>query len=620
MKKKYEAKKSNTDNIINNKFNYTIMKIKVPEWLIAEKAKTGEKIYLSDFMKLKDMHNTVFNKSVTGIGGTSLALDSDENIIILMPFKEVVNNKDGYNSDVFIVKGGITIAQIVKYLKSATTRKIVSTYDGLKKIMEAYIKAKIDIADDFLLVDEWQVLFNQYIFRNPVMKYLLNNIKIFKKVCFMTATPIKSQYWFNEIKHLQELELDYNLPEVEVRHFQAANIKDEALSIIKLHKEDRNLHLFCNSVDFIKDVVKAGNIKPEDVRIVCSQDDKNKLKLSGYKIETTKHPVKRINFYTSTCFEGCDIYDTNGKIYVFSDGTKAHTLVDISTTLPQIAGRIRNIKDGSIDLIYRNSRYIDVTPEQFNISVELNKSRAKEILAEWKKLGDVLDVDKLNGYYLGVEKHIEKDPIRNKDKEIIDYVEFDEALLNLEQHNFEVHNTYSLKANLISELSMSFKPVTVVKPWADQLVEVEKEKINKMSFKEKVQTYIDITSNETVFSIIPEFDKVVVNAVKLLGIKRIEELNYHKGDIEKALIAKSDITESNKIAKLLHNYGFTTGTIKTNKECKAILSDIYKELGIKKAAAATHILKYYDVVKTKIDKENKKEDGYKIIRPLTIFK
>jgi hypothetical protein len=106
------------------------MEIKVPESVIKKKAAEGKKVYLSDFMQLSDMYNTVFNKSVTGIGGTSLALDSEENIIILMPFIEVVNNKEGYNQNTFVVKGGVTAPSIVKYLKTSKLRKLVSTYDG----------------------------------------------------------------------------------------------------------------------------------------------------------------------------------------------------------------------------------------------------------------------------------------------------------------------------------------------------------------------------------------------------------------------------------------------------------------------------------------------------------
>lgn len=594
------------------------MIIKVPEMVIQAKAVKNEKVYLSDFMHLSQMYNTVFNKSVTGIGGTSLALDSDENIIILMPFIEVVNNKEGYNKDTFTVKGGVTVASIVKYLKAAGIRKIVSTYDGLEKIIKAYRKANMDISNDFLLVDEWQVMFSQYIFRNPTMKYILENIKNFNKVCLMTATPIKNEWWFDEIKHLTELELEYELPTVEVRHFKCQNIVNETIAIIRHHNEDRNLHFFCNSVDFIKDVLKVGKLEPENVRIICSAgSDKNKVKLSGYQIESTKDAVKKINFYTSTCFEGCDIYDANGKIYVLCDGKKSHTLVDISTTLPQIAGRIRNIKDGSIDLLYSSSRYIDVSKEEFEQSIEDNKAKAKELLEDGMRFKEFLDVDKLNCTYIGVTKHIEKDKISGKEKEIIDSIEFDETLLNLDNYNFEVNHIYSIKANLISELSENFTAVTINKAWAEELEELEQERINRMSFKDKILSYIDITSNQ--FALIPEFDKVVIEAVKILGLARIEELNFHKGDIEKALITKSDVSESNKILKLLQKYELKSGVVKTNAECKAILAEIYTQLNIKKAATATQIKNYFDVVETKIQVADKRVAGYKIIRQKVVF-
>lgn len=589
------------------------MKIKVPEWVIQEKAAKGEKVYLSDFMQLSDMYNTVFNKSVTGIGGTSLALDSTENIIILMPFLEVVNNKEGYNDATFVVKGPVTVAKIVKYLKSSKIRKIVSTYNGLWKIIEAYQKAKIDLKNDFLLVDEWQVLFSQYILREKVMKYLLDKIKEFDRVCLMTATPIRKEWWFDEIKHLKELELDYKLPEVQVRHFKVSNIKDEAVAICKLHAGKENLHFFCNSVDFIRDVLKAGNIKPEEVRIICSADsEKNKVKLSGYKIESTKDPVKRLNFYTSTCFEGCDIYDENGKIYVLCDGRREHTLIDISTTLPQIAGRIRDIKDGTIDLLYVESRYVNVTEKEFEQSIVYNKNRAKELLINWQIHKDVLDVAKLNGYYLSVtlgQKYF--------DKEIIESIEFDETLLNLEHYNFAVNHTYSIKANLIAELSKNFQPVTIVKPWAEKLTEVENEKLNGMTFKEKVISYIELKNSE--FSYMPDFDKVVIDAVNLLGIEKIKNLNYHKGDIEKALIAKSDVSESNKIMKLLLMNGIKPGDVKSIDELRALFNYIYDHLNIKKAGASTHIKKYFDALYMDTTINNERFKGYRIIRPLTIF-
>ncbi len=102
--------------------------------------------------------------------------------------------------------------------------------------------------------------------------------------------------------------------------------------IIKLERIG-NLHFFVNSVDFIATAIKKAGLKPEQVKIVCSNGKetatKNREKFAsrgltaGYLIEMPSDPIKKVNFYTSTAFEGCDIYDKYGRIYIVSDNTKA---------------------------------------------------------------------------------------------------------------------------------------------------------------------------------------------------------------------------------------------------------------------------------------------------------
>jgi len=585
--------------------------ITVSAELIEKRALEGSKVYLSDIMNLDQMYNTVFNKAVTGIGGTSLALDSDKDIIILMPFKEVVNNKEGYNKDVLTVKEGVTQASIVEYLKTSTTRKIVSTYDGLSKLLKAYTKANLNIYDDFLLVDEWQVIFHQYLLRKEVMNLLLSEVKNFNKVCFMTATPIKREWWFNEIKHLDELELVYELPLVEVRHINVKSIEDESAAICRttLNKE-HNAHIFCNSVDFINKVTKSLNLRKEDVRIVCSKsNEKNAAKLSGYKIESTLDPVKKINFYTSTCFEGCDIFDPSGKIYVMCDGSKAHTLVDISTTLGQIGGRIRDIKDNSIDLIYKQSRYVNVTKEQFEIATQSNIKKAEELLAERNTVFiDFLDIDKLNSVYLNIEEVDGKPDIK-----------FEKILLNIDCANFELQHTYSVKANLIAELSGSFSAVTIVKPWAEELELLEVERLNKLSFKQKCELYKEYIESSDVFKFTCDFDKDVVKAFEVLGYDELERLSFHKSNIERVIISKSNLSEPNKIFKLLKAYDLKTGSTISNADAKLLIAEVYNKLGITKAPAASHIEHYFNVEKVDKTVDRVRFKGYKIISSKAIF-
>lgn len=92
-----------------------------------------------------------------------------------------------------------------------------------------------------------------------------------------------------------------------------------------------NLHIFVNSVEFIAKVIDTLKLAPEAVKVVCStsgesrQENQRKLG-NAYPIGQPSDPAKKVNFYTSTCFEGCDIFDPDGVTFIVSDGRKAHTL------------------------------------------------------------------------------------------------------------------------------------------------------------------------------------------------------------------------------------------------------------------------------------------------------
>lgn len=583
-------------------------KIKVDEALIARKSDLNEKIYLSDLKEfqgenLSVLYNTVFNKVVTGIGGTTLALKSNENIIILMPFVEVVNNKEGVVEDSFVVKAGVTITAIVKYLKSVKIRKIVSTYDGLEKIVKAYTKAGINIYNDFLLIDEWQVLFQQYGLRHDIIKYLFKESLLFTNKCFMTATPIKKDYWFKEFNNLTELVLDYDVPSVKLKHYRALNVIDETIAIIKNSvKYNYNLHFFINSVDSIKSIVKTLNIPQEDVRIICSKQDKNESKLVGYKIENTKDPVKKFNFYTSTCFEGCDLLDENGKIFVLCDGAKAHTLVDISTQLHQIAGRIRNIKDTSVNLIYKTTRYIDVTEEEFNRSINENIRIGNEIVEGVvnEEAMKALDLNYINSKYITFED--------NK-------LHFEEVFLNADKANFEISKTYSCKANISAKLVQNFEVVEVKKEWEEEITKYQEEKVDKLSFREQCLMYANLTECE--FSFIPKFNDDVIKSVDKLGIDRLEELNFHKGHIKEQLIKLLDISDEQKIFKAinLNKFDFYKAS-----DLKAKFQTVYNHLGIKKTAKGSDIKNYYNVKEVSKRIGNEVFKGFQILSEKIIIK
>ena len=85
------------------------------------------------------------------------------------------------------------------------------------------------------------------------------------------------------------------------------------------------------------------------------------MKLDGFPRSSTKDTVMRINLYTSTAFEGCDIYDRDGMTFIVSDTRKRHSLIDISTSMIQICGRVRDSRYGEIVHLYDTLPYKDST-------------------------------------------------------------------------------------------------------------------------------------------------------------------------------------------------------------------------------------------------------------------
>lgn len=77
------------------------------------------------------------------------------------------------------------------------------------------------------------------------------------------------------------------------------------------------------------------------MKIVCANNEENQAKLSGYTISNSRDENKRFTFITSKSFEGADYFSDTGLCFVVSNSRNKNTLLDISTDIYQIAGRIR---------------------------------------------------------------------------------------------------------------------------------------------------------------------------------------------------------------------------------------------------------------------------------------
>ena len=126
---------------------------------------------------------------------------------------------------------------------------------------------------------------------------------------------------------------------------------------------------------------------------MCGDDEKNQGKLgklgAGYKKEDTTSAVKKVNFYTSTAFEGQDIFDEAARSYIVADGAKNHTKIDILTTLPQIIGRVRDAKvQNQVTLLYSSSAYPMVSEQEYEKAVRKQEMEAEAVVKDFGIVSD----------------------------------------------------------------------------------------------------------------------------------------------------------------------------------------------------------------------------------------
>ena len=359
--------------------------------------------YLSNFMTELPV-NCLFDKGKTGCGGTTIAIENEIDTIIAMPYVNVIKNKTEQHPGLLGIYQGVTDAEIIDYLQNHDKKKIAVTYDRLESLINLLEQNGYKPYSQFyLLVDEWHILFNSYAFRNKAVTEVLFHSPKFDIVTYMTATPIEEEFILNELKELPIVEVNWpNTVNVNIKPIITSKPINVVCKLITDALEGKmfgNLHFFVNSVDFIAEAITKANLQPDQVRVICSNNTspgrgrKNNQKKLGleYQIATTTDPLKQINFYTSTCFEGCDIYDENGRTYIVSDKNKSHTLLDVSTLIIQICGRIRDSRyKAEITHIFSETRYNNFTTyEEFKESSE----KQKIIFKYPKKIG-ILEINK----------------------------------------------------------------------------------------------------------------------------------------------------------------------------------------------------------------------------------
>ena len=577
----------------------------------------GNARYLGELERFKDgIPFGIVNKTKTDVGGTYVAANCSSNYIIVCPFKDLVDSiaADKNNRyEVFKCYGGVREYQFRKYIKNNTTYKIAVTYDSLPKL----IRWLSGTEGWKVLVDEYHLILEDMDFRYDAINGLMEEIQKFKYYSFLSATPIDLDFEIDFLKQLPHYKVQWNgVTKITPIRYKVTQLTkglarfiqiflDEGISLPDINgnvNKVEELYIFINSVTSIKQIADTLKLNPNDVKICCADRIRNNKLLGEYQIESVSSPNKKINFFTKKCFQGCNLFTNNGLIIVASDAYRTQTLVDISTTMEQIAGRIRindeyqNIFRNVIVHLFSTNKNV-MSDEEFEMLMQDKEKEADKLLSGWSKL----DKEERQTYIKRM----------NLDTELVSIINGKMVYNNLKKQSFiykqALRKIYRDGISIRDSFMQSEKfELTNQNEWEDFNIKLAK--AMTVSYEQLLKDYLDSPS-ESYEQEYPEFPL----------IKRYlkeSEMNTLRWNREKMLKAVEDKKLIDKVFLAIYQPGFIS-----NQELKSKLKDEFGRLGIKLSPKATLIenCTLYNVEKASRKIDGKTVSGYELGKMVFTF-
>ena len=577
----------------------------------------GNARYLGELERFKDgIPFGIVNKTKTDVGGTYVAANCSSNYIIVCPFKDLVDSiaADKNNRyEVFKCYGGIREYQFRKYIKNNTTYKIAVTYDSLPKLI-GWLSGTEGWK---VLVDEYHLILEDMDFRYDAINGLMEEIQKFKYYSFLSATPIDLDFEIDFLKQLPHYKVQWNgVTKITPVRYKVTQLTkglarfiqiflDEGISLPDINgnvSKVEELYIFINSVTSIKQIADTLKLNPDDVKICCADRIRNNKLLGEYQIESVSSPNKKINFFTKKCFQGCNLFTNNGLIIVASDAYRTQTLVDISTTMEQIAGRIRindeyqNIFRNVIVHLFSTNKNV-MSDEEFEMVMQDKEKEADKLLSGWSKL----DKEERQTYIKRM----------NLDTELVSIINGKMVYNNLKKQSFiykqELRKIYKDGISIRDSFMQSEKfELTNQNEWEDFNIKLAK--AMTVSYEQLLKDYLDSPS-ESYEQEYPEFPL----------IKRYlkeSEMNTLRWNREKMLKAVEDKKQVDKVFLAIYQPGFIS-----NQDLKGKLKDEFGRLGIKLSPKATLIenCTLYNVEKASRKIDGKTVSGYELGKMIFTF-
>lgn len=570
--------------------------------------------YLSD-LKGFELPKGLFNKGTTSCGATTLAIEDEHKTIICSPRNNLIENKHEQHPNTLLVIGRFPENRIMDYLNYESVPKILVSYDSLPKVARCIA----DKTEWRVVVDEFQYILSDSSMKSEVEIRLLETLKQFSYVTYMSATPILKKY-LDRISWLREqpyLELEWqNVEKIKLIRHQSKRPIDAAIETVRAYQKgaypklevdgqivySKECVIYLNSVNNIVNIINQTKLKDYEVNIIVGNNEENDKQLAKINMKRGRIPLKgeshkMFTFCTSTAFAGCNFYSTCASSYVISDSKRVNTTIDIATDLLQIAGRQRLVENPfrkHLTFVY-NLNQEEMSEEEFEKQIAekyrltaLEIDEANNIKDEGlrnKRIKDVTRLQKLLGYG---ESFIMYDEVSDR------FIVNEMASLNAEyQYELQRHNYLNgivVRKQISEAYYDASTPIEYVE-YEEQL----RNTIRKESFVDRMKRYCEYLKGNNRFDLLATSYSEQYPELKLyydeLGGERIKALGYK----ESAL--KNEIGNRQQTFRLCCEFKkiFRSGERWTTDSIREKMAEIYAKYKVSRSAVATHLKRDFGI-------------------------
>lgn len=626
--------------------------------------------YLSDWKELWDLlpqnEHIILDKQICGCGATEMFINSGKKVILSSPRKHLLFNKFsqhlGDDFHLFRFMGdkkkyfeGKTTPEEMITVKSNLAEyiykggKIILTpYDSLGYVFEQLKQCRENIDEWIVVVDEFQVMFNDCQFK-PVTEYELYRIlQNFRSVVYLSATPYLEKYldMSNQFKDLtictfQWPDVMIEVPRIEVVHTNKSVVSlcegiiynyrtGNGRSVILDNGEtftSREAVFYINSVKEIVHIIKRVHLLPDEVTIICSATPENNSKLKALSNDMKQRYIisqipgkgdahKMFTFCTSTVYVGADFYSESAYSYIFANPKVKSMAIDVSVDLQQIVGRQRLATNPfrNSATLYFNTRVPQKTDAEFDAEIE---AKNKNTFSQIENFNAVPNKElQLSLLRKEIEKygHIEHFCCITKDCNNNFIVVKNEMVEILERRSRELLScVYNNDFSMYKAITRTAYVTKACDSTDDDIQKLFAEWSRDNNFSRKMEMYCKVCED------IPDLlvkcnyiERKYHEYYKAFGREGLEALQWRENNIKQILQPMPfDILPKDKIAAELIK------TLSPQEEyskahIKKLLVDIYKNLGIEGNPSASDIEQYMTVKNSSIRKSGKKIATFKI--------